>query len=68
MDEAGCDLIMRRRVREEGLLPGAIWHIFHPGDTNKIRDLLIKVRELKENLTEYAVFLVCLAKYPYPYL
>ena len=45
MDEAGCDLIMRRRVREEGLLPGAIWHIFHPGDTNKIRDLLIKVRD-----------------------
>jgi len=43
VDEAGCDLIMRRRVREEGLLPGAIWHIFHPGDTNKIRDLLIKV-------------------------
>jgi len=43
IDEAGCDIIMRRRVREEGLLPGAIWHIFHPADTNKIRDFLIKV-------------------------
>ena len=43
MDEAGCDLIMKRRVREKGELPGALWHIFHPGDTNKIRDLLNKV-------------------------
>ena len=43
IDEAGCDLIMKRRVRDEGQLPGALWHIFHPGDTNKIRDLLNKV-------------------------
>jgi lysine-specific demethylase 3 len=43
VDEAGCDIIMRRRIRNEGLLPGAIWHIFHPGDTNKIRDFLVKV-------------------------
>ena len=43
IDEAGCDLIMRRRVRDEGELPGAIWHIYHPGDTNKIRDLLNRV-------------------------
>lgn len=42
VDEAGCDLIMRRRVRD-GELPGALWHIFHPGDTNKIRDFLNKV-------------------------
>lgn len=42
VDEAGCDLIMKRRVRD-GELPGALWHIFHPGDTNKIRDLLNKV-------------------------
>ncbi len=34
---------MKRRVREKGELPGALWHIFHPGDTNKIRDLLNKV-------------------------
>ena len=43
IDEAGCDIIMRRRVRDEGQLPGAIWHIYHPGDTNKIRDLLNRV-------------------------
>ena len=43
IDEAGCDLIMRRRVRDDGKLPGAIWHIYHPGDTNKIRDLLTRV-------------------------
>ena len=30
-------------MREEGLLPGAIWHVFHPADTNKIRDFLLKV-------------------------
>jgi hypothetical protein len=34
---------MKRRVREAGELPGALWHIFHPADTNKIRDLLNKV-------------------------
>jgi lysine-specific demethylase 3 len=34
---------MKRRVREKGELPGALWHIFHPADTNKIRDLLNKV-------------------------
>jgi len=43
VDEAGCDLMMKRRVRDEGQLPGALWHIFHPGDTNKIRDMLNKV-------------------------
>ena len=43
IDEAGCDLSMKNRVRKEGKLPGALWHIYHPGDTNKIRDLLTKV-------------------------
>jgi len=43
IDEAGCDLSMKNRVRSEGKLPGALWHIYHPGDTAKIRDLLTKV-------------------------
>jgi len=43
IDEAGCDLLMKRKVRDEGRMPGALWHIYHPGDTNKIRDLLSKV-------------------------
>ena len=43
IDEAGCDISMKNRVRSEGKLPGALWHIYHPGDTKKIRDLLTKV-------------------------
>jgi hypothetical protein len=41
---------MKRRIRNEGLLPGAIWHIFHPGDTNKIRDFLVKVGQKIKHL------------------
>ncbi|XP_055310781.1 lysine-specific demethylase 3A isoform X2 [Sitodiplosis mosellana] len=43
IDEAGCDILQRRRVREKNELPGALWHIFAPRDANKIRDLLNKV-------------------------
>lgn len=43
IDEAGCDIFQRRRVREKNELPGALWHIFSPRDANKIRDLLNKV-------------------------
>lgn len=43
IDEAGCDILQRRRVREKNELPGALWHIFSPRDANKIRDLLNKV-------------------------
>lgn len=43
IDEAGCDILQRRRVREKNNLPGAIWHIYSPRDANKIRDLLNKV-------------------------
>ena len=32
-----------RQAAEDGRLPGALWHIFHPSDTVKIRDLLKKV-------------------------
>ena len=43
IDEAGCDLSMRRRVRDEGKVPGALWHIYHPADTIRIRDFLTRV-------------------------
>ena len=41
VDEAGCDVLTRRRVREKTV--GAIWHIYHPRDADKIRDLINKV-------------------------
>ncbi|KAK7074250.1 Lysine-specific demethylase 3B [Halocaridina rubra] len=43
IDEAGCDILTRRRVREKDEIPGALWHIYHARDADKIRDLLNKV-------------------------
>lgn len=43
VDKAGCDMLMKKRVHDPHCKPGALWHIFHAGDTNKIRDLLKKV-------------------------
>ncbi|KAL3278601.1 hypothetical protein HHI36_016143 [Cryptolaemus montrouzieri] len=43
IDEAGCDILTRRRVRDKGELPGALWHIYNAKDADKIRDLLNKV-------------------------
>ncbi|XP_047477004.1 lysine-specific demethylase 3A-like isoform X4 [Penaeus chinensis] len=43
IDEAGCDVLTRRRVREKEEVPGALWHIYHARDADKIRDLLNKV-------------------------
>lgn len=43
IDEAGCDILTRRRVREKEEVPGALWHIYHARDSDKIRDLLNKV-------------------------
>ncbi|XP_030757045.1 probable JmjC domain-containing histone demethylation protein 2C isoform X2 [Sitophilus oryzae] len=43
IDEAGCDILTRRRVRDKGELPGALWHIYAARDADKIRDLLNKV-------------------------
>ncbi|CAD6208707.1 GSCOCG00003515001-RA-CDS [Cotesia congregata] len=40
VDEAGCDILTRRRVRERGEAPGALWHIYAARDADKIRDLL----------------------------
>lgn len=43
IDEAGCDILTRRRVRDKGEVPGALWHIYAPTDADKIRDLLREV-------------------------
>lgn len=43
VDEAGCDVAMKDRIRRQGLRIGALWHIFHPRDSDKIRDFLNKV-------------------------
>lgn len=43
IDEAGCDILTRRRVRDKGELPGALWHIYSARDADKIRDLLNKI-------------------------
>ncbi|XP_039299530.1 lysine-specific demethylase 3B isoform X2 [Nilaparvata lugens] len=43
IDEANCDILTRRRVRESGILPGALWHIYLARDADKIRDFLNKV-------------------------
>jgi lysine-specific demethylase 3 len=40
IDEAGCDILTRRRVREKGEIPGALWHIYAARDADKIRDML----------------------------
>ncbi|XP_076294418.1 lysine demethylase 3 isoform X2 [Lasioglossum baleicum] len=40
IDEAGCDILTRRRVRERAEAPGALWHIYQARDADKIRDLL----------------------------
>ncbi|XP_036140897.1 lysine-specific demethylase 3A isoform X2 [Monomorium pharaonis] len=40
IDEAGCDILTRRRARKEEEKPGALWHIYAARDADKIRDLL----------------------------
>ncbi|KYM98212.1 Lysine-specific demethylase 3B [Cyphomyrmex costatus] len=40
IDEAGCDILTRRRARDEKEKPGALWHIYAARDADKIRDLL----------------------------
>ena len=42
-DEGDMDALSRKRLLEGGKLPGAMWHLWHPRDADKIRDLLKKV-------------------------
>ena len=43
IDDAGCDSITKRRVREVHEVPGALWQIYDAHDADKIRDFLNKV-------------------------
>ena len=43
VDEAGCDMAMKMRIRRKGVRVGALWHIFHPNDIDKIRHFIHKV-------------------------
>lgn len=43
IEEAGCDDLTKRRVYEEGEIPGALWHIYQASDADSIRDFLNKV-------------------------
>lgn len=43
IDDAGCDILTKRRIRDKGELPGALWHIYNARDADKIRDLLNKM-------------------------
>lgn len=52
IDEAGCDILTRRRVRDKGELPGALWHIYNARDADKIRDLLNKIVVEKGGILE----------------
>ncbi|XP_053694550.1 uncharacterized protein LOC128742270 [Sabethes cyaneus] len=38
-----CDIFTCQRVREKNDLPGALWHIYHAQDADKIRSLLNKI-------------------------
>lgn len=40
IDDGGCDILMRARVREKDKVPGALWHIYSPKDVPKIREFL----------------------------
>lgn len=43
IDGGGCDILQRQRVRQPGVMPGALWHIYSARDADKIRDLLNRV-------------------------
>ncbi|XP_029645559.1 probable JmjC domain-containing histone demethylation protein 2C isoform X3 [Octopus sinensis] len=52
IDEADCDIITKRRVREVNEIPGALWHIYCAEEADKIRDLLNKVGKENGQLIE----------------
>ncbi|XP_065094853.1 lysine-specific demethylase 3A-like [Ochlerotatus camptorhynchus] len=43
IDSDECDVFTRQRIRDKADLPGALWHIFHAKDADKIRSLLNKI-------------------------
>ncbi|GFR06494.1 lysine-specific demethylase 3A [Trichonephila clavata] len=45
LEESGCDSLMKKRAKEKGSKPGAVWHVYNARDADKIRDFLNKVSE-----------------------
>ncbi|KAF8790844.1 probable JmjC domain-containing histone demethylation protein 2C isoform X2 [Argiope bruennichi] len=45
LEECGCDSLMKKRAKEKGSKPGAVWHVYNSRDADKIRDFLNKVSE-----------------------
>lgn len=43
--ECHVDNDMKREIRTNKLVPGALWHIFHPSDARKMREFLDKVAD-----------------------
>uniref|UniRef100_A0A182NR78 [histone H3]-dimethyl-L-lysine(9) demethylase n=1 Tax=Anopheles dirus TaxID=7168 RepID=A0A182NR78_9DIPT len=43
IDAEDCDYLTRQRVRQRKEFPGALWHIYHAQDADKIRALLNKI-------------------------
>uniref|UniRef100_A0A182VZW8 [histone H3]-dimethyl-L-lysine(9) demethylase n=1 Tax=Anopheles minimus TaxID=112268 RepID=A0A182VZW8_9DIPT len=43
IDSEDCDYLTRQRIRQRKELPGALWHIYHAQDADKIRALLNKI-------------------------
>ncbi|XP_058174131.1 lysine-specific demethylase 3B [Anopheles ziemanni] len=43
IDREDCDYLTRERIRKRQELPGALWHIYHAQDADKIRALLNKI-------------------------
>uniref|UniRef100_A0A182MP00 [histone H3]-dimethyl-L-lysine(9) demethylase n=1 Tax=Anopheles culicifacies TaxID=139723 RepID=A0A182MP00_9DIPT len=43
IDLEDCDYLTRQRIRGRKELPGALWHIYHAQDADKIRALLNKI-------------------------
>lgn len=43
MESSGCDPSSCQRVKDAKELPGILWHVFHPSDADKIKDLLHKI-------------------------
>ncbi|XP_060084452.1 probable JmjC domain-containing histone demethylation protein 2C isoform X2 [Ylistrum balloti] len=52
IDEAGCDMITKRRVREVHEVPGALWQIWDARDADKMRDFLNKVAKERGEVIE----------------
>jgi len=43
IEDSDCDELMKKRITDDGEIPGALWHIYDACDADKMRDLLNKV-------------------------